>query len=74
MQLAACELEAIKSVSTVRQKDDCIAKCMEAHGYEFHLMNKKCDPTSPIFHELHCYRPDDWVGQAGYAFEANFSN
>lgn len=74
-QLASCEIEAIKFVPTERARDDFIVTCMVAHGYEWRLANTKCKATSlTIFRDLHCYRPDDFVGQVSYDLEARFSN
>ena len=82
MQLAACELEETTSITGQDWKqrlfqDDFISKCVRSNGYEFALSNAKCEFRNPnpkhrIYRELHCYRPESWLGSLAYNIETAF--
>ena len=72
--VASCEIEAIHTYP--REKlppgahvGDYILACMEAHGYDWNLADKRCHITNTVERNPYCYTPRDPLDRQLYIIE-----
>jgi len=73
-QVASCRLEAMRTYPTQQlyvggNVDNYIRTCMMAHGYDWNLMDKKCEVTDTLTANPYCYIPAGAIGRWIYSIE-----
>jgi hypothetical protein len=74
-QIAACKLEATRlypnEVPPLSDKlNTYVRTCMEAHGYEYDAVQKKCEEGyMGMGTDAYCYVPASWFGRLTYKLE-----
>jgi len=72
--VASCEIEAIhtyprEKLQTGAHVGDYIEACMEAHGYNWNLADRRCHVTSTVERNPYCYTPSNWLDRQLYIIE-----
>ena len=73
-QVASCENEAMhthprEQLSTGAHIGDYMQTCMEAHGYDWNLTDKRCRVTNTVERNPYCYTPSDPLDRLLYLIE-----
>jgi hypothetical protein len=71
-EAAACDIEARRVYPGERIElswANYVTKCMEAHGYDWHISDKRCEVRIGMESNPYCYVPSGWLPRRLYDWE-----
>ena len=64
--VASCEFDALQNyprehLATGAYIGDYILSCMKANGYDWNLIDKRCQVNTTVERNPYCYTPNNWL-------------